>query len=91
MKIEWLPAAQREFGNQIIYIADRNPTAAVRIGDAVEAAVEQLAQYPRSGRPGRVAGTQELVVTDTPYIVVYRIRSNTVVILRVLHGAQRWP
>ncbi|MEA1652333.1 type II toxin-antitoxin system RelE/ParE family toxin [Nitrospirillum sp. BR 11164] len=91
MKIEWLPAAQREFSNQIIHLADRNPIAAVRIGDAVEAAVERLASYPHSGRPGRVPGTQELVITDTPYIVVYRTTSNVVVILRVLHGAQRWP
>jgi toxin ParE1/3/4 len=38
-----------------------------------------------------VPGTRELVVTGTPFIVVYRVEAATVVILRVLHGAQRWP
>lgn len=42
---------------------------------------------------GRVEGTRELVITHTPYIVAYTIdpHSNTVVVLRVLHGARRWP
>ncbi|HET6521471.1 MAG TPA: type II toxin-antitoxin system RelE/ParE family toxin, partial [Geminicoccaceae bacterium] len=50
-----------------------------------------LAQHPESGRPGRVPGTRELVVSGTPYIVPYRVQGNTVQILRVLHGARKWP
>jgi toxin ParE1/3/4 len=42
------------------------------------------------GRPGRVQGTRERVITGTPYLVVYRVR-HEVEILRVLHGAMRWP
>ncbi len=47
--------------------------------------------HPRRGRPGRVAGTRELVVPGTPYIVVYAVGADYVRIHRVLHGAQRWP
>ena len=43
------------------------------------------------GRAGRVNGTRELVVSRTPYVVVYRIRGQEVCIVRVLHTAQRWP
>jgi toxin ParE1/3/4 len=43
------------------------------------------------GRPGRVTGTRELVVDGTPYILPYRVRNRVVQILRVLHGARRWP
>jgi plasmid stabilization system protein ParE len=43
------------------------------------------------GRPGRIEGTRELVISRTPYIAAYRIVGNTVRILRVLHGAQQWP
>jgi plasmid stabilization system protein ParE len=34
-----------------------------------------------------------LVIGRTPYIVAYTVdaRRDAVVILRVLHGAQRWP
>jgi len=40
---------------------------------------------------GRVPGTRELVVTGTPYIVAYRVRDETVEILRVFHAARKWP
>jgi plasmid stabilization system protein ParE len=43
------------------------------------------------GRSGRVAGTRELVIAGTPYLVAYRVEAKAVVILAVIHGAQRWP
>ncbi len=91
MKVEWLPEARRNLESQLAYIAERKPRAALDLGDAIEAAVARLADYPQSARPGRVQGTRELVVTGTPYIVVYRIEPAAIVILRLLHGAQRWP
>ncbi len=91
MKVEWLPEAERNRESQLATIVERNPRAAIDLGDAIEAAVARLADYPESARPGRVQGTHELVVTGTPYVVVYRIEPAAMVILRVLHGAQRWP
>ena len=91
MTIEWLPSAARTLGAQISYIAERNTQAAVDMGNAIEVAVSRLADFPESARPGRVPGTRELVVPATPFIVVYRIEATCVVILRVLHGAQKWP
>jgi toxin ParE1/3/4 len=91
VRVEWLPEAERNRESQLAYIAERNPWAAIEIGDAIEAAVARLADYPESARPGRVQGTRELVVTGTPYVVVYRVEPSAVVILRLLHGAQRWP
>ena len=91
MNIEWLPSAARTLESQLSYIADRNPRAAVDLGAAIEAAVSRLADCPESARPGRVPGTRELVVLATPFVVVYRIEVTGVVILRVLHGAQKWP
>ena len=91
MNVEWLPSAVRTLGVQLSCIADRNPQAAVDMSDAIEAAVSRLADFPESARPGRVSGTRELVVPATPFIVVYRIETTGVVILRILHGAQKWP
>jgi len=91
VRIEWLPIAERNRESQIAYIAERNPRAAIGMDDAIEAAVSRLADYPHIGRPGRIKGTRELVVSGTPYIVAYRVEANAVVILHVLHGAQRWP
>lgn len=91
MKIEWLPSAKSDRRSQLDYIGERSPWAAIDMGDAIEAAVGRLADYPFSGRPGRAKGTRELVVGGTPYVIAYRVEPNAVVILRLLHGAQRWP
>jgi toxin ParE1/3/4 len=91
VRVDWLPEAERNRDSQIVYIAERNPWAAIELGDAIKAAVSRLADYPEIGRLGRVRGTCELVIAKTPLILVYRIEPAAVVILRVLHGAQRWP
>ena len=72
-------------------IAEDNAVAATGIVLRIRAAVERLSTSPGLGRPGRVAGTRELVVPGTPYIVPYRLRGDVVQIITVLHGAQKWP
>jgi toxin ParE1/3/4 len=91
VRIEWLPEAARNLTAQLGWVAEHDAWAAIDMGDAIHAAVRRLASHPAFGRPGRVDGTRELVVVGTPYVVVYRIEASAVVILRVLHGAQRWP
>jgi toxin ParE1/3/4 len=91
VRVRWLPSATAnlvEIGN---YIARDNPVAAEAIYVAIRRRVANLADLPNIGRPGRRKGTRELVISGTPYIVVYRVARRVVTILRVLHGAQRWP
>ncbi len=73
------------------YISQDNPEAARRVVSRLWTAVKSLAQQPEMGRPGRVYGTRELVVSDTPFVVPYRVVGSEVQILRVLHGARDWP
>ena len=72
-------------------IAGDNLGAATRTIDRIRAAVERLRDFPALGRPGRVAGTRELVVAGTPYIVPYRVTEDQIQILGLMHSAQRWP
>ena len=44
-----------------------------------------------AGREGRVAGTRELTIPGTPFVVAYRIEKNGMRILAVLHAAREWP
>ncbi len=91
LEIRWLKRALANLDAEAAFIARDNPVAAARMVDAIAMAVELLAQHPGLGRPGRVEGTRELVVPDTPYLVPYRVRGNAVEILRVFHGARKWP
>ena len=70
------------------YIVRDDPEAAARIVERIVTSVEGLGAHPASGRPGRVPGTRELVVSGTPYLVPYRVRGETVEILQVFHGPE---
>jgi len=73
------------------FISQDNPQAAKRQVERIWDAARLLSDHPDAGRPGRVHGTRELVVADTPFILPYRVVGNTVQILRVLHAARQWP
>jgi toxin ParE1/3/4 len=73
------------------FVSEENQSAAEKQLNIIERAVEQLANFPEMGRPGRVYGTRELVIQSTPYIAAYRLKGSIVEILALLHGARRWP
>lgn len=64
--------------------------AAMMAGRILEA-IEILATQPQMGRPGRLTGTRELVVSGTPYIVPYRVRRERLELLAVFDGRRQWP
>ncbi|MBM2812221.1 MAG: hypothetical protein HW416_2980 [Chloroflexi bacterium] len=93
MRVVWPDQAEADLDALSDYLLDRDAGAALRVYTAIRDRVALLAEYPALGRPGRVDGTRELVVAQTPYIVPYSVdrRTESVIILRVLHGARRWP
>jgi toxin ParE1/3/4 len=91
MQVVWAEPALRDLAAVRAYIAQGNVPAAERQVQRVILAVVSLLQFPEVGRPGRRAGTRELVVNRTPFIVAYRLRGGEIQVLRILHGRQRWP
>jgi toxin ParE1/3/4 len=91
MKVIWARRAKLDLRGLIAYIAGDSVQGAELVAGRILKAAELLTQMPRSGRSGRVRGTRERVVHRTPYILVYRIVSGRVSILRVFHGARKWP
>lgn len=89
MRIRWLARAVEDLAHLHAYIAQDNPEAAASETEKVVEAVKRLEDYPASGRPGRVPGTRELVISR--YIVAYRVKEQVIQILRVLHAARKWP
>ena len=92
MRLVWSPQAVEDLAALRAYIEGDDPKAARKTAVRVVEAIETLIPAnPKVGRPGRVPGTRELVIARTPYIVPYRLREGTIEILRVFHGARRWP
>jgi toxin ParE1/3/4 len=90
--IEWTEQAVRQLVQAEDYIALSNSEdVAERITTRIISTIQQLIRFPMSGRPGRVPGTRELVVSSTPFIVAYAIDHDRVVVLAIYHGAQQWP
>ena len=93
MNVLWLDRAEADLNEIFDYLADQEPAAAARTYQLINDRVSLLADYPGLGRPGRVVGTRELVIAQTPYVVAYTVDQTVeaVVVLRVLHGAREWP
>ena len=91
MRVRWSRPAIIGLRSVREYIAQDSPARAASMVSRLRAAALGLEQFPRRGRVGNIVGTRELVFTRTPYVLVYQIDADEVVILRVRHGAQRWP
>lgn len=91
MNLVWSAYALADREQIFDYIEADNPHAAIAVDERIALAAQQLRRFPESGRPGRVEGTRELFIAGLHYIAVYAVLPDRVRILRVLHGAQRWP
>ena len=91
MRVRWTTPAREQFVGAYEFIAEENRAAAARTADQIWESTQLLAHHPMAGRVGRVAGTRELVIAGTPFLVAYRIEKNEVRILAVLHASREWP
>jgi addiction module RelE/StbE family toxin len=90
--IKWAEQATRQLDQAHDYITlSNNKEVAARITMQIVTGVQQLAAFPMSGKAGRVAGTRELVISNTPFVAAYVIDKADIVILAIYHGAQHWP
>ena len=93
MRVSWRARALADVESLTDYVALHRPASADRLSDAIDACVAMIREQPYIGRPGRTDMTREVVVPRLPYIVQYRVNEtrSLISILRVLHGARRWP
>lgn len=91
MDIVWRRQAERDLQHVFEFVLEHDPGAAEQLCDRIERRVAQLRDHPHMGRRGRVAGTRELIVAGTPYIVAYHVAASQVDVLAVIHASRRWP
>jgi toxin ParE1/3/4 len=91
MNAVWSPRAIGHLVAIREYIEKDSEGNAARIAARILDAIEILRTQPQMGRPGRLAGTRELVVSGTPYIVPYRVKHERLELLAVFDGRRQWP
>ncbi|MFN6033127.1 MAG: type II toxin-antitoxin system RelE/ParE family toxin, partial [Dolichospermum sp.] len=57
----------------------------------IKNSAKQLKKYQFMGKNGRVEGTKELIISNSPYILIYRVKEESVEVLRILHTSKRYP
>jgi toxin ParE1/3/4 len=91
MRVRWLQKAISNLDAEAEYIALENSKAAAEMFVYIKTKVDELSDFPSSGRPGRVPGTRELVIDQYPFVVPYRVVGNELHVLRVFHTRRKLP
>jgi plasmid stabilization system protein ParE len=86
--IVWALSARADLETIRAYIGQFNPIAAQRLAQRIVTATETvIARFPQAGR-SIGSGRYEFPIVR-PYTLRYQIDGDTVVILRVRHGARQ--
>lgn len=91
MQLRWTTEAAADLERIADYLFQHVPERAAELVRTVYEAPALLLEFPHRGRPGKKAGTRELVISPLPYLVVYAVHGDVVFVVRILHGAQPWP
>lgn len=90
MRVIWTPEAEQDRADVWDYIAADDPHAATRIDELFSDVAARLAEHPYLGKPGKIAGTRELIPHES-YCMVYEIEQETVWVPALVHTARLWP
>lgn len=91
MRIRWTPAAAEDLEHIKDYLTEHLPQFALSTVLELYESVRSLKASPRRGRIGREERTRELLLPRLPYIVVYRLKEESIEVLHIYHGAQNRP
>jgi toxin ParE1/3/4 len=92
MRIIWSPLAIDRVSEIAAYIAQENPAAAEKWVDTVFRKVEDLQDFPESGRV--VPETENKAIREMiygNYRLIYRLEEKRISVLTVRHGKQILP
>ena len=91
MRVRWTTDAADDLERICDDIAESRPESARRVAQSVVDRIGTLETFPHLGRPGRVQGTREIAFPPLPFVAIYEVDDDQIIVLRILHGAQRWP
>jgi len=93
-KVVFLHSALEDLEQIVVYIAQDDVNAAQRLHDGIVETANKLSDFPMMGKlaPAEKIGKHGFrMIGHGQYLLFYKVYDNTVVILRVLHGARDYP
>lgn len=92
MNVNFTPQARDDLAAIRDWIAQDDERAADRVVARIVQTAMMFGQFPLLGRSGLVEGTREFSVVGLPYVIVYRIASDTEVdVLTIVHNRRKYP
>jgi len=88
--VRWTQEALKELEQILDYIAFDSGSAAERLSHQLNQSIRVACEFPNGFKPGRIQGTREIVAHPN-YIIVYRVMSEQIDIISVLHARQEYP
>jgi len=89
MMVKWTENALKHLLDIYKYIYENSPVYAKRMVDRLTKRSEQIADFPMSGRKVPEYPDEDIrELIEKPYRIIYRIKSEQIDILAVVHSAQ---
>ena len=91
MILRWTPRAVADLEEISDYLMVAAPQSWGHLLQRLEHLTDVLLDFPLMGKRGLVPGTREFVLSGTPYILVFQVKADAVVIVSVRDGRMRMP
>jgi len=91
MKVVWSKRFVRALRREYEYLRANDPINAVKVRDRIIHAADSLAQFPNRGRAWRLPEGRELVIPGLPYVLIYRVKGDQVLLASLFHTSRNWP
>ncbi len=89
MKLELTPAARADRTTILDYLAERSPTSARHVLQAIEEAFALIAEHPEIGAVTRTPRVRSVTLPRYPYRVFYRTFPSGISVLHIRHTSRR--
>jgi toxin ParE1/3/4 len=92
LALRWTEQATQQLEAIAEYISVSSPVYAEQVVERIVVRLRQVQEYPESGRLVPEAPNVDIrELVEPPYRLIYRVRSETVEILAIVHGRQDLP
>lgn len=90
MRLEWADATEADINDIIAHYAEISPILAAELVERIADAPKPLLDFPFIGPETDVEGLRKWPVHRSPFILLYLVEPDRVVVARVVDGRSNW-